>query len=125
VDPTFGQAVTAALLVYAALAGVVIVEGLRIAFGRIGVRRRLVQLQCSLRAFQAATDDDSRQRLMLRAGLRTLSLSLLLFFALLVACAVMALPLPWVEMNATMLTTYMMVLTVVALAWWHLRHGRG
>ena len=111
----------AALLIYAGAAGIAIVEGLRRAMAAIGVAPRLTQLQDLLRAFRAAEDDDTRQRLILQAGLRTLALSFLLFASLAVACLVMLLPLPWVPTTTATMTAYMVVLSVAAVAWWRLR----
>jgi pilus assembly protein TadC len=81
-------------------------------------------VQTTLRAFQQAVDDETRQRLITRAGFHTLSLSLLLFVTLIVACAVVALPLLWIAMGRGDLAGYMVTLSVAALVWWRLRRRR-
>jgi len=114
----------ALLLVYAAVAGIALVEGAWPALHRIGVRHRLSQVRITLSAFHAATDDDVRQRLILRAGFHTLALSLLLFATLTVACVVMALPLQWIPTDTLTLTAYMVAMTAAAFTWWRLRRRK-
>lgn len=116
---------TVGLLIYAVVAGIAIVEGLRRAVSAIRVTQRLSQLQATLRDFRAANDDDTRQRLMLQGGFRTLALSLLLFTILALACLAMALPLFLTTPTSVALTAYMAVLSVAAAAWWWLRRTRG
>ena len=116
---------TAGLLIYAAIAGIAIVEGLQRAVLAIRVTQRLSQLQATLREFRAADDDDSRQRLMLQGGFRTLALSLPLFVALALACLAIAVPLRWTPPTTATLTAYMSVLGVAAPAWWWFRRTRG
>lgn len=114
----------AALLIYAVAAGVAIVELLAFADRRIGFARRLADVNAGLKAFQAAQDDDTRQALLLRTGMRTLAVSLLLLLTLAMAGLVMAAPLPLQAFTTTDMTLYMVVMTVAALAWWRLRRPR-
>lgn len=124
-DPWSEQILTAALLIYSIAVGFAIVEWLKRTMTRIRVASRLSKLQATLRAFHAAGNDEARQSLILQAGLHTLTLSLLLFVALAIACLAMALPLLWIRVTTFELTFYMLALSTTAVTWWRIRYARG
>ena len=114
----------AALLAYSIAAAIAIVELLTFAVGRIQVTQRLARIRTVLQAFHAAQDDDARQALLMRAGMATLSLSILLLVTLLVAGVVMGLPLLWIRPASFEMTLYMAALTLATLLWWRVRRSR-
>ena len=114
----------AGLLIYSILAGIAVVQWLMVVARKAAFAQKLSGLNAVMREFQAATDDDARQALMLKAGTRTLGLSLLLLLTLAVAGLVMALPLLWLPVTPGEMTSYMTGLTVAAVLWWRARRPR-
>jgi hypothetical protein len=116
--------VLAGLLIYSIVAGIAVVQWLMVVARKAAFTQKLSGLNAVMREFQAATDDDARQALMLKAGARTLGLSLLMLLTLAVAGLVMALPLFWLPITPGETAAYMAGLTVAALVWWRLRRPR-
>ncbi len=112
-------------MAYSIAAGIVIVEWLVRATTRMKISLRLTRLQVALRAFRAAEDDEARQSLILKAGMQTLTVSLLLLATLLIACLVMVLPWAWFPVTEFELGSYMLCLSVTAAMWWRFRYAGG
>jgi hypothetical protein len=86
--------------------------------------RRFAAMRDALQRFHAADNDDARQRYLIRGGMATLTLSLVVLAAVTIAGVAFAAPMVLLEWNATDSTVYGVVAGIVAIAWWHMRRPR-
>jgi hypothetical protein len=85
------------------------------------LRRRLSEVVALLQLFHHAVGDDARQMLLLRAGLATLTVSLMGLTLCVAVAALVWLP-PWSQRwNEHQQLTYLVALSVVATLWWYIR----
>ena len=105
------------LLMVSPLVAIAVVEIVYRAFGSAWFRRGRGAVESQLRSFLAADTDEERQRLILRAGVTTLrvSLAVLALTGLLLAI-VGAGPWAW-RAHGSQLTTYSATVSICALAW--------
>ncbi len=109
------------LFVSSVLVGCLLAEMCQRLFRACWLIRRMSEVATLLQMFHRAVGDDARQLLLLRAGLATLTLSLV-GLALCVAVAVLAwLPAWSLRWNEHEQFTYLVALSVVATLWWYIR----
>ena len=113
---------TGLVVVVALVAGAISTEWLLRGLAKPGVlHRRWESSRASLRGFQLATDDDTRQARILEAGRDTLVLSLALLAILAIFALIFGLPALMLPSDPDMPATYLAAGSVGAIAWWLVR----
>jgi hypothetical protein len=85
--------------------------------------RRLVELREELELFQAALDDDARQRHLVRGGVATLTLSLAVLVSVAIIGFAFAAPMVLLAWDSAQAGIYLAVSGASAIAWWWLRRA--
>ena len=113
---------TGLVVVVALVAGAMSTEWLLRGMGKPGtLRARWESSRASLRKFQLATDDDTRQARILEAGRDTLTLSLSVLALLVVFALIFGLPALVLPSDPDMPAVYLVSGSIGAIAWWLVR----